>query len=84
MRVEKPVDLAALLLTPNGDWPQPRIADAIKGNETQRIGLKVGEPVYLFYFTAYGEGAQLAFRADPYGWDSKLMGLVDAAGSGKG
>ncbi|CAN5276116.1 murein L,D-transpeptidase [soil metagenome] len=84
VRVEKPVDLAALLLTPNGDWPQSRIAEAIKGNETQRIGLKVGEPVYLLYFTAYGEGAQLAFRADPYGWDTKLMGLVDARGSGKG
>lgn len=84
VRVEKPIDLAALLLAPNGNWPQPRIAEAIKGNETQRVSLKVGEPVYLLYFTAYGEGAQLAFRADPYGWDAKLMGLVDALGSGKG
>ena len=84
VRVEKPVDLAAKLLAPNGDWPQPRIEDAIKTNDTQRVGLKTPEAVYLFYFTAYGEGAQLSFRGDPYGWDAKLLRLLDAGASGSG
>lgn len=84
VRVEKPVDLAAKLLAPNGDWPQPRIEEAIKTNETQRVGLKTPVAVYLFYFTAYGEGAQLSFRADPYAWDAKVLRLLDAGAPGSG
>ena len=84
VRVEKPVDLAAKLLAPNGDWPQPRIEEAIKTNDTQRVSLKTSVAVYLFYFTAYGEGAQLSFRADPYGWDAKLLRLLDAGAPGSG
>lgn len=84
VRLEKPVDLAAKLLGPNGDWPQDRIQQAVQGDETQRVPLKVGEPVYLFYFTAYGEGAQLSFRGDPYGWDAKLLRLLDAGSASQG
>jgi murein L,D-transpeptidase YcbB/YkuD len=84
VRLEKPVELATLLLAANADWPRDRIEAAIREGRTQRVTLKRPAPLYMFYFTAYGEGAQISFKRDIYGWDAKLLRLLDAGPIGQG
>ena len=84
VRLEKPLDLAAKVLGPNGDWPAQKIDTAVKSTDTQRVALKQSQPVYLFYFTAFDDGRQLSFSPDVYGWDAKLLRLLDAGASSNG
>ena len=34
-------------------------------------------PVRLLYETAFPEGERIAFRPDIYGWDAKVLELLD-------
>jgi murein L,D-transpeptidase YcbB/YkuD len=79
MRLEKPRELAALLLAPQG-WTPDRIAAAISEKTTQRTPLKMRTPLYVLYWTAAaGPGGDVDFRPDVYHWDTKLAAaLADA------
>ena len=74
VRLEKPRDLAALLLQGAGDWAPQTIDAAIAGGDTQRVALAQPFPVMLFYWTAFvGSDGGLNFTKDPYNWDQELM-----------
>ena len=82
VRLERPLDLAKLLLRDDPKWGNDAIADAIAAGDTTRARLPQPIAVYLLYWTAFaGSNGQMNFRADPYGWDGILASRIDAAGS---
>ena len=73
MRVEKPLDLATLLLTPQG-MTLASLQAAIDAKETLRIALNTPTPLYVRYWTAVVDpGGQVSFRPDVYDWDRRLI-----------
>jgi len=53
IRVEKPIELAELLLADQGKWSQTSIKKAFETNKTQTIRLTRKPEVYLLYWTAW-------------------------------
>jgi murein L,D-transpeptidase YcbB/YkuD len=79
VRLEKPADLAKLLLKTTPEWPADTIDKTVSAGKTVRA--KVAEPVavYLLYWTAFANPAgQVSFRADPYKWDGTLASKIEA------
>ena len=74
VRLERPRDLAAWLLSRDGN-PQSRQLDAIlDSGDTTTIYLKKPVPVYLLYFTAFvADDGDVALRRDIYGRDKTLI-----------
>ncbi len=80
VRLEKPLDLAALLLKDDPKWAGDAIQTAIDTNETQRVGLKDQVAVYLLYWSAFATSSgAIGFRGDPYGWDKLLSARIEAS-----
>jgi murein L,D-transpeptidase YcbB/YkuD len=79
VRLEKPADLAQLLLKGDATWTPEAIAAAVDKGDTVRARLGKPVSVYLLYWTAFASGnGQMNFRADPYGWDSTLAAKIEA------
>jgi murein L,D-transpeptidase YcbB/YkuD len=84
VRLEKPAELAELLLKANGDWPAEAIAAQVEKGKTLRVSLTNPVEVYLLYWTAFAStSGQMNFRADPYGWDKTLAAKIEARSSGR-
>jgi murein L,D-transpeptidase YcbB/YkuD len=80
IRLEKPLELATLLLRQNG-IDRVEIDRIIASGKTTRINLKEPVPVHLTYLTAYiGEGGTVNFRDDVYGRDQRLAKALEAGG----
>ena len=76
VRVERPQDLAALLL--GEGWDQPRITQAIDAMETDRVSVPQKIPVMLLYWTVFvSPDGQVNFRDDLYGWDQRLSEMLN-------
>jgi murein L,D-transpeptidase YcbB/YkuD len=84
VRLEKPRELAAAVLGPQG-WTPDRIDAAIEAGDTSRVGLSVTVPLYVLYWTVVisPDGAP-DFRRDTYGWDAKLTRALAQGGGGGG
>lgn len=79
MRLEKPRELAALLLERQGGSAAD-VEAAIAAGETRRTHLATPVPLYVVYWTAAAEAdGQASFRPDVYGWDAKLAQALAAA-----
>lgn len=76
MRLEKPRELANLLLAGQG-WTAQRIDQSIATNKTLRIQLERTVPLLVTYSTAFiGPEGALNFVPDSYGWDAKLTSAL--------
>lgn len=73
IRVQNPVDLAALVLQDTLRWNRTKILAAINTGKTRTVQLPKRIPVYLVYLTATAEGDELLFRDDVYSRDEKLL-----------
>ncbi|MCP3734888.1 L,D-transpeptidase family protein [Sphingomonas sp. RP10(2022)] len=79
VRLEKPADLAELLLKGDPTWTPEGIAAAVDKGDTVRARLPKPVSVYLLYWTAFASGnGQMNFRDDPYGWDATLAAKIEA------
>ncbi len=79
VRLEQPEALADLLLQGLDDWPPDRIHQVAQGDETVRVHLPRPIPVFILYWTAFGDGSGgVQFRNDAYDWDRKLLNLISA------
>jgi L,D-transpeptidase YcbB len=73
VRLERPLDLATLLLESDPDWPREAIEDAIRAGETIRVPLPEPVAVVIVYRTAFvAEDGLVQFRPDLYGLDTQL------------
>lgn len=81
IRLEHPVALGERLLAADPAWTGDRLRSEIDKNETERVRLKQPVAVFLFYWTAFGNGENaLSFRSDPYKWDELLAQKIEAIG----
>jgi murein L,D-transpeptidase YcbB/YkuD len=80
VRVERPLELAALLLANPTAWNADTIARTIQAGRTQNVTLTSKVPVLLAYWTAWVDPeGRVNFRRDVYGQDAKwLAGLTGA------
>lgn len=80
IRLEKPLELATLLLRGNGIGRE-EIDRIIAADKTTRINLKEPVPVHLTYLTAFiGEGGTVNFRDDVYERDARLAQALSTGG----
>ncbi|MEG3179404.1 L,D-transpeptidase family protein [Sphingomonas sp. LT1P40] len=78
IRLERPADLARLLLNGSTVWTDEGIDAALAKGETVRAPLPKQVAVYLLYWTAYASGnGTMNFRGDPYGWDKTLASKIE-------
>jgi murein L,D-transpeptidase YcbB/YkuD len=79
IRVERPLELAALLLNDPQKWNAGSIEKVIEVGETQTVPLPRPVPVLLMYWTIDpGTEGQVEFKRDPYGRDPRLAQALDA------
>lgn len=78
IRVDKPVDLAAELLGPEG-WTRRGIETQIASAETRTVFLTTPMPVVVDYMTAeVDDVGTVRFHADIYDLDSAILEALDA------
>ncbi|MBA3897787.1 MAG: L,D-transpeptidase family protein, partial [Sphingomonadaceae bacterium] len=81
VRLEKPVELAELVLKDDPKWgADGAVQAAIDAGDTQRVPLPEQVSVYLLYWTAFASSnGAINFRGDPYGWDKLLASKIEAS-----
>jgi L,D-transpeptidase YcbB len=80
IRLERPLDLATLLLAGEKGWSRERIEEAIARGATLAVPLAQPVPVHIVYWTAWvGRDGELRFRDDPYRVDAKLAQALRSA-----
>lgn len=79
IRVERPLELAELLLDDAGRWSVPRIAAALDEGRTQTLPVRRRVPLLLLYHTARaGASDRPEFRTDLYGRDAPIVRALAA------
>jgi murein L,D-transpeptidase YcbB/YkuD len=79
VRVERPVDLAAWVLSERPEWTRDRIVEAMQRGKSQRVSLPRQIPVFLFYTTALSSpDGTVRFAEDIYGQDARLLKALEA------
>lgn len=79
VRLEKPADLAKLLLRGTPEWTPDAIDGAVAAGKTVRASMADREAVFLLYWTAFATAnGAVSFRSDPYRWDGVLAGKIEA------
>ncbi|MFV8781220.1 L,D-transpeptidase family protein [Microbulbifer sp. SA54] len=73
IRLEKPQELAQIVLASQGNWTEEKLARMTTGSSrTRGVALERPIPVYITYWTAWvDEEGLLNFRPDVYGRDSQ-------------
>jgi len=70
MRLQRPVDLAAYLLSDDPDWQRPHIDQVVEDGKTTLVPLKSPIPIHVVYMTAWvDEDGVPQFRKDMYRYD---------------
>jgi murein L,D-transpeptidase YcbB/YkuD len=79
VRVERALELAALVLDDPGKWNAGTIDAAVARGQLQNVTLKRKVPVLLTYWTAWVDPeGRTNFRRDLYGQDAKWAAALDA------
>jgi murein L,D-transpeptidase YcbB/YkuD len=74
IRVEHPLDLAAVLLEGQGNWNSTRIQDAVDSTQSQTVFLTTPLPVLIVYWTvSVGATGDLRFAKDVYSLDPAVL-----------
>lgn len=80
VRVERPLELAAILLNDPQQWNETTIARTIQSERLQNVTLKQKMPVLLAYWTAWVDTqGRTHFRRDIYGQDAQWAAGLDSA-----
>jgi murein L,D-transpeptidase YcbB/YkuD len=78
VRVEKPFDLAVLLLSDKPEWSPANIQVAMHKDQEQAVRLKIPVDVVLIYLTAWTDSKdRIQFRKDVYLRDEIIMGALN-------
>ncbi len=78
IRVEKPLELAELLLAGSPEWPPEKIQTAMQQSREQTASLKTPVDVLLLYLTAWTDGnGRVQFRNDIYMRDDLIMNALN-------
>ena len=81
VRVEKPLELAVLLLDDARRWSAEALEETLASGKTRTVTVVRKLPVLLHYATAgQDDDGQLQFRPDIYGRDTAVLGALDGRG----
>jgi murein L,D-transpeptidase YcbB/YkuD len=78
IRIDRPLDLAVLLIDDPQHWGEQQLAEAIAGGRTQTVPVRRQVPVMLLYFTATVAAGELQFRPDLYDRDGRIIEALAA------
>ncbi|TAK51143.1 MAG: hypothetical protein EPO27_03045 [Betaproteobacteria bacterium] len=79
IRLERPLELAELLLDDAGRWSAAAIREAIASGETRTVPVKRQVPVMILYFTAQGDAdGGVRFNPDLYHRDARVVAALRA------
>ncbi len=79
IRIDRPLELAALLLDDPQRWSVERLTAAIATGQTRTVPVRVTVPVLLLYFTATVDAdGLLQLRPDLYGRDRAIVAALAA------
>jgi len=78
IRIEKPFDLAAILLADVPAWPPEKIRSAMDQRTEQVVNLAKPVEVLILYLTAWTDGnGRIQFRNDIYSRDEWVLNALD-------
>ncbi len=84
IRIEKPFELAELLLADSPEWPSAKIHAAMQQNREQTANLKTPVNVLLLYLTAWTDGnGRVQFRKDIYMQDEMILNALNQKNAGR-
>lgn len=72
IRMENPVEFAAILLEDAEDWDGEKISEAMNQNEEKTVNLKQAQDVWILYLTIWNKNGKVEVREDVYDMDRKL------------
>jgi murein L,D-transpeptidase YcbB/YkuD len=78
IRIERPLQLAALLLDDTERWSERQLQDALAAGKTMTVPVRRAVPVLLLYFTASAVDGRLRFRPDLYNRDEPIIRALSA------
>jgi murein L,D-transpeptidase YcbB/YkuD len=79
IRLERPLELAVLLLDDATNWNAQAIQAAIESGKTRTVPVKRQVPVLILYFTAQvSDDGALRFSPDLYGRDARVLAALGA------
>jgi murein L,D-transpeptidase YcbB/YkuD len=74
VRIERPYELAELLLADNGNWDHDRIMDSINSYRTRTVNLSEPVTIIMLYWTvAVNEDGSIHFSRDIYNRDMPII-----------
>ena len=77
IRVERPLELAELILADKPGWDRQRINEVLASRKTTRVFLESPLPIYLMYLTAYVDrNNKVLFRKDIYKRDKRVLNAL--------
>jgi murein L,D-transpeptidase YcbB/YkuD len=77
VRLERAVELARTLEAEEPGSSPERVDRLLASGKTARLKLSRTIPVRLVYFTAVPKDGGIAYLPDVYGWDGRLLALLD-------
>jgi murein L,D-transpeptidase YcbB/YkuD len=79
MRLQRPLELAELVLNDPENWNAASIASAVAAGETKTVRLKTPVPVLILYWTIdLSTEGRIVFKKDPYERDPKLAAALES------
>jgi murein L,D-transpeptidase YcbB/YkuD len=80
IRVQRPFELAELLLNDKTNWSREKIMKVIESKETKTVFLPEPVPVILLYWTvSFDENNTIQFKKDVYGRDDAVLKALEGA-----
>jgi murein L,D-transpeptidase YcbB/YkuD len=73
IRVEKPQELARLLLNDTVNWSDGKISAAMNQKNERTVILKESVDVYIYYLTSWSHKGNIHFRKDVYSRDDEVF-----------
>jgi len=78
IRLERPMDLAILLLADQPEWTREAIEAEIAAERERFIRLTSPQPVYILYWTAWvGDDGHMEFHRDHYERDAAMAAMLE-------
>jgi L,D-transpeptidase YcbB len=76
IRLSRPLDLAAEVLSGEDGWNRDRIDQTVASGKRTVIGLTTPLPIHITYLTAWVDNGRANFRNDIYKQDEKLVAAL--------
>ena len=77
IRVQKPIELAEILLNDPEKWSREQIIKVIESKETTTVRLEKQLPVYLLYWTVNSVDGIFYFKPDVYSRDARVLAALN-------